>query len=86
MYQGEIEDFPPEVVEKMLERQVEQGSPRNVAVFEANADSSQEFGGFDWTPTPENWEFWYKVIACTNFEVFFERYPKVDTLLNVFKL
>lgn len=32
-YKGELEGFP-EVVEKMLERQVEQGNKRDVSVFE----------------------------------------------------
>jgi len=32
MYKGQIKDFPTEVVEKMLERQVDQGNKRDVTV------------------------------------------------------
>ena len=46
-YGGEIKDFPPEIVEKMLEKQVEQGNKRDVSVFEKNSCLNARQGGFN---------------------------------------
>lgn len=84
MYKEELQGFPVEVVEKMLERQVEQGNKRDISVFEADRFACKEEGGFDWDETPEGWYFWYKVIDSKNFDHFFERYPDPqDDTLNV---
>lgn len=74
MYKGQLEGFPNEVVEKMLERQVEQGRNRDVSVFESYKDANIK--GFDWSKSPEEWYFWSEVIALKNFDLFFKRYPK----------
>ena len=75
-YKKELKGFPTEVVEKMLERQVEQGNERNVEVFENCSSAPECWGGFDWSKTNEGEGFWAKVISCRNFPLFFERYPK----------
>ncbi len=77
-YAGDLEGFPPEVVDKMLERQKEQGNSKNLAVFEGDRTADRNFGGFDWGITPEDKEledFWWKVIEEKNFGLFFEYYP-----------
>lgn len=74
--EGDIADFPPEIVEKMLEYQEKQGNKRNVKVFEKNRCSTCRAGGFDWIDTDEGSEFWEKVIKQRDFDVFFGRYPK----------
>ncbi len=73
-YKGQLKGFPKEVVEKMLERQVEQGNPRSVEVFERICAS--DTSGFVWGKSPEGIMFWGSVIFDKNFDLFFKKYPK----------
>lgn len=73
---NELEGFPREVIDLMLERQVEQGHPRNENVFKKDKCTSKDDGGFDWHLTIERESFWHSVITNLNFAVFFEQYPK----------
>ena len=75
-YKGQLEGFPEEVVDKMLERQVEQGNKRDVSVFEKVRLTGTHNGGFRWGNTPEGDIFWSDVIFKKDFEVFYKRYPK----------
>ena len=75
-YKGEIAGFPQEIVEKMLERQVEQGNERDVSVFERSRSSNKRGGGFLWIDTEEGCLFWDSVILDMDFDVFFAKYPK----------
>lgn len=75
-YKGDLKEFPQEVVEKMLERQVEQGNKRDVTIFEQCKSISWRNGGFSWSTTKEGDDWWGKVIGNRNFDFFFERYPK----------
>jgi len=75
-YKGELEGFPDEVVEKMLEYQVAQGNKRDVTVFEKRNMSGKRTDGFFWDETLEGYCFWYYVIINRNFDLFFKRYPK----------
>jgi len=75
-YNGKIADFPTEVVEKMLERQVEQGNKRDVSVFEEDSWATTFKHGFSWENTIEGNAFWYDIISRKNFDLFFEKYPK----------
>ena len=79
---GKIGNFPIEVVQKMVERQVEQGNEADVTVFQRHKTYGKSDGGFTWDETEENYEFWDEVISEENFGLFFEKYPKekeVDT-------
>ena len=73
---GAIADFPIEIVEKMIERQVEQGNKPDVKAFHRYPSNFAESGGFDWKYTIEGVHFWEEVIVDKNYNVFFERYPK----------
>lgn len=73
---GEIEDFPCEVVNKMIEEQVKQGNLPDVRVFQSFAIAGQDENGFDWNITTDGCDFWEEVIAMGNFELFFTKYPK----------
>jgi hypothetical protein len=75
-YQGEIADFPPEIVEMMLQRQFEQTGERDISVFVAERDACLSDGGFSWGSTPEKHYFWDVVISDKKFDVFFQKYPK----------
>ena len=77
-YGGQIADFPIEVVLKILERQVEQGNPRDVSVFENEVYASIRQRGFTWDITQEGGAFWRDILYNKNFQLFFERYPKKD--------
>ena len=74
---GSIEDFPPEVVELMLVRQYEQTGKVDIGVFQENKINSKSSFGFTWEETKERHGFWNNVIYDKNFDVFFEKYPKV---------
>lgn len=72
---GDIKGFPIKVVQKMVERQVEQGNEANVAAFQRRRDAAKWCGGFDFDDTTEGHVFWAQVINYRSFNVFFERYP-----------
>lgn len=76
---GQLEGFPIQVVEKMLERQVQQGNIENVIVFQKNRSADNSGRGFTWYHTPEGSDFWTLVISCKEFNTFFKKYPKLDT-------
>lgn len=80
---GKIKDFPIEVVEKMIEEQVRQGNCPNVEVFQTDATFDVEDGGFDWNKTDDGMDFWEEVITESNFELFFEKYPKKAKLVYI---
>lgn len=71
---GEVKDFPIEVVQKMLEEQVRQGYKANLTMFQKGRDD-----GFSWLDSPEGVDFWGRIIYEKNFDLFFKKYPRVDT-------
>ena len=73
---GQIEDFPLEVVQKMIEEQVRQGNKANVSVFQKFCIASKSEGGFDWEYAIDGDTFWQVVIGTQEFDVFFDKYPK----------
>ena len=75
---GDLEGFPLEVIDKMIERQVEQGNIANVEVFETRRTSDDSYKGFYWETTEEGCYFWTSVIDNKNFDLFFEKYPKEE--------
>ncbi len=81
-YKGEIEGFPQEIVERMLDCQVEQGNERDVSVFERVRVEIKLYGGFDWVSSKEGRGFWTRVIKGENFEVFFKRHPQSTPTIN----
>lgn len=75
---GQLEGFPIQVVELMLKRQVQQGNPENVRIFQKYRSSDRTMGGFTWEGTPEGGDFWCEVIHNHNFKLFFEKYPELS--------
>ena len=73
---GQIKDFPIEIVQKMVEKQVHQGHKADVKVFQVKSDSC--FDGFKWARTIEGDSFWRNVIYQADFPLFFEKYPKKE--------
>lgn len=68
---GQLEGFPLEVIDKMIERQVEQGNKANVEVFEKRRSSEDRYEGFYWKTTEEGYDFWAPVVDGKNFDLFF---------------
>lgn len=73
---GDIKGFPVEVVQKMIERQVEQNNVPDVKVFQEDRYCYIDEGGFSWSDTEEGNVFWTEVIGSRIFDLFFEKYPK----------
>ena len=71
---GDLENFPIEVVEKMLEYQYKQLGIIDIAFFQYNRADAMK--GFSWEDTIEGHDFWNYVIAKKRFDVFFDRYAK----------
>lgn len=72
---GQLIGFPVEVVMKMIEYQVEQGNSPNVRIFQKDKFQNNQNGGFSWNNTVDGYDFWYQVIACCDFNHFFNKYP-----------
>ena len=70
--------YPPEVIELMLQRQEEQGNPRNIEPFLKDVRAGKTRGAFDWVDTPETCHFWNKVLVHKNFNIFYKRYSTVQ--------
>lgn len=77
---GDIEYFPIEVVEKMIEEQVEQDNDPDVSVFQKDRSEIKENGGFSWCETADGETFWSNVADYKDFNLFFQKYPKQKQL------
>lgn len=81
----DIQGFPIEVVQKMLEYQVSQGNKEDISIFQSFAAKDSHYGGFSWTKTCEGIKFWNDVIRKKRFDIFFDKYPKQPTEQTNFK-
>lgn len=68
---GDIEGFPIEVVQMMVQRQFEQNGICDVLELQKCS-----LGGFTWSKTEEGVSFWSGILESKNFDLFFSRYPK----------
>ena len=75
---GELTGFPKEIIARMLDCQEEQGNKRDINVFERDKEANNQKKGFNWLRTQEGQVFWFKVIGCRIFDLFFEKYPKKE--------
>ena len=73
---GELDGFPIEVVQKMVDSQVEQGNKANVKLFQESSNVGKMGGGFSWSETKEGRVFWDEVINDYRFDYFFAMFPK----------
>lgn len=80
---SKLENFPLEVVEKMIEEQIKQGNPPSLEVFFDSLIADKLQGGFNWCETEDGEDFWEEVIRNDNFDLFFEKYPKNNNLVYV---
>ena len=68
---GDIEDFPIEVVKKMVQRCGEENEVNIITKLQIS-----RLDGFIWKNSIEGYDFWNEVIYNKNFDLFFEKYPK----------
>ena len=80
---GSIKNFPIEVVKKMIEEQVNQGNEADVTVFQKIKFADKEKKGFTWYHTEDGYSFWNNVIVERDFDLFFEKYPKIDNKVYI---
>jgi hypothetical protein len=77
-------DFPLEVVERIVECQVEQGNKPDLSHYqEYRYLAKKNEGGFDWENTVEGKKFWEEILVFFNYKIFFDRYPRKYTILEV---
>lgn len=72
----DINEFPIEIVQHMVNEQVRQGNLPDVTVFQKRSYNSKTLGGFAWNLTKEGENFWNTIICYRKFEIYFEKYPK----------
>lgn len=80
---GGIENYPIEVVEKMIEEQVRQGNEPDVEVFQRFFAADVECGGFNWEDAEDGYRFWQQILEADNVDVFFKKYPKKTNLVCI---
>lgn len=80
----DIEGFPIEVVQWMVEQQVKQGNKANVTVFQVRKDAGFHLGGFTWSSYGDS-DFCYEVIKHKNFDLFFEKFPKKTDINQLYE-
>jgi hypothetical protein len=73
-----VDEFPIEIRHLMMYRQKEQRGKKDWSEFQEN-----KLEGFSWAKTPEKDYFWCKVINKENFELFYDKYPKVQYPKNM---
>lgn len=66
---GDIKDYPPHIVELMLDEQERQGNPRNVAIFQQKADAGYFEGGFTWAKSVRGPKFWSSIHNGKKFDI-----------------
>ena len=76
---GEIENFPIEVVQRMVDEQVRHGNEADVKAFQRWSSAPVSYGGFVWDNTIDGIDFWEEVISNENFDLFSSKYPKIQS-------
>ena len=71
----QLKGVPVPIVQRMVECQVEQGNPANIAVFQRNINACVHMGGFDWENTKEGFYNWKNALQHKNFDEFLKKYP-----------
>lgn len=82
----ELGDIHPQILEKCKERAIEQGG---LIILEVDTVNSIFAGGFNWSNTIEDLNlnregsFWFDVLNRKQFEIFYEKYPKIETIIEL---
>lgn len=73
---GQLEGFPIEVVQAMVNEQVRQGNDADVSVFQRDKRAAKIYGGFNWSESKKGRTFWSEIIHNKIFSTFFEKDTK----------
>ena len=73
--ENKIKFLPKEIIDKMVERQVQQGNKPDVNVFNNYPAATYSDGGFDWCDSPEGDNFWSDIIEDMKLDKFYDLYP-----------
>ena len=71
--------YPPEIIKLMLQRQQEQGNPKNIQPFLDDIRIGKTNKGFNWDETVEGHHFWKRVLLKLDFDLFYKLYPKKNS-------
>lgn len=72
----ELKTFPRQVIEAMLIEQERQLGYKDISAFIKLPSASKHGKGFSWCDTKNGRNFWSKVIADHDFELFFREYKQ----------
>ena len=75
---GDLENFPIEIVKKMLQEQYKQVGKMDISIFQDSRSTDKPRGGFNWSDTIEGYAFWNTILNFKKFNIFFERYPELS--------
>lgn len=75
---GDLENFPIEIVKKMLQEQYKQVGKIDISIFQDSRFTDIQNGGFHWSDTIEGYAFWHTILHFKRFNIFFERYPELS--------
>ena len=79
---NDLEGFPEEIINAMLDEQERQGFKRDIEVLKKIRRSGGSLRGFIWNSSKEDYRFWDKVINGKNFDVFFGKYQKDEAIVK----
>ncbi|GAB3013642.1 hypothetical protein GCM10027051_16160 [Niabella terrae] len=74
-------EYPKEIQDLIIKRQVEAGNKADIKVFDRNSDAGPYSDGFDWVDTPEGYSFWKDVMDNSNFQPYYEKYEQPEFTL-----
>ena len=73
---GSLEGFSIGIVIRILEETERQGNKPDVKIFQKDSYADIMDGGFSWTNSEDEYDFWEGVIAFEDFDKFYEKYPE----------
>lgn len=71
---NDLEGFPEEIINAMLDEQERQGNKRDIEVFKRNIRAFNN--GFNWMESKDGHSLWGAIIEDKDFDLFFKKYPK----------
>ena len=75
-------EFPQGVKDLIKKRVEEQGNRYSEDVFIKRIGAGKHSGGFSWEDTEENFDFWKQVLSHGNLEVFYNKHPRLNPVVQ----
>ena len=77
-FTGDLKGFPVEILNWIEDEQELQGNPRDASVIDKYYATLKDMEGFNWANSENKDDFCREVLKHSNFDLFFERYPKTE--------